>query len=110
MRAAVIFGPGTSPATLRLFKGPSSTQWVEGVPASSDDACAILLFGGDGTLHRHLAALVRLKLPVLVVPAGSGNDFARTLNLRNIRDAVKAWRKFEVGSGNVRVVDLGTIT
>ena len=36
-----------------------------------------MIFGGDGTIHRHLPALVRLQLPVLVVPAGSGNDFAR---------------------------------
>jgi diacylglycerol kinase (ATP) len=47
------------------------------MPSRSDQADAILLFGGDGTIHRHLAQLVQLGLPVLVVPAGSGNDFAR---------------------------------
>ena len=82
MRAAAILGLGTSPENLRAFKAGSATEWIEGVPASSADADAILIFGGDGTLHRHLPALVRLKLPVLVVPAGSGNDFARALNLR----------------------------
>ncbi len=110
MRAAVIFGLGTSPENLRWFKDTSGAEWIEGVPASPSDADAILIFGGDGTLHRHLQALVRLKLPVLVVPAGSGNDFARALSLRNTRDAAHAWRKFEAGSGNVRAVDLGTIT
>jgi diacylglycerol kinase (ATP) len=110
MRASVIFGLGTSPANLRLFKDAYTTEWIDGVPASSADADAIVIFGGDGTLHRHLPALVRLKLPVLVVPAGSGNDFARALNLRNIRDAVNAWRKFASGSGKVRAIDLGTIT
>ena len=110
MRAAVIFGLGTSPANLRLFRDGSTTEWIEGVPASSSDADAIVIFGGDGTIHRHLAALVRLGLPVLVVPAGSGNDFARSLNLRRLRDSVQAWRDFESGSRNVRAVDLGTIT
>jgi diacylglycerol kinase (ATP) len=110
MRAAVIFGLGTSPANLRLFKDASTTEWIDGVPASSGDVDAILIFGGDGTIHRHLPALVRLKLPVLVVPAGSGNDFARALNLRNLLDAVNAWRNFESGSGKVRAIDLGTIT
>ncbi len=110
MRAAVIFGLGTSPANLGPFRTGSATEWIEGVPASSSDVDAILIFGGDGTIHRHLPALVRLQLPVLVVPAGSGNDFARALNLRSMRDSVNAWRDFESGSGNVRAIDLGTIT
>ncbi|MFY9561662.1 MAG: diacylglycerol kinase family protein [Terriglobales bacterium] len=110
MRAAAIFGLGTSPANLKPFRAGSATEWIEGVPASSADADAILIFGGDGTIHRHLPALVRLKLPVLVVPAGSGNDFARSLNLHSIADSVNAWRTFETGSGNTRAIDLGTIT
>src|SRR5258708_5104796 len=99
MRVAVIFGLGTSRAMLDVFRSGSAIEWIEGVPASSNDVDAILIFGGDGTVHRHLPALVRLQLPVLVVPAGSGNDFARALNLRSIRDAVLAWRKFAAGSG-----------
>jgi diacylglycerol kinase (ATP) len=110
MRAGVIFGLGTSPTNLNPFRCGSSTQWIEGVPASSSDADAILIFGGDGTIHRHLPALVRLKLPVLVVPAGSGNDFARSLNLGGVAESVKTWRTFESGAGDTRAVDLGTIT
>ncbi|HWZ82912.1 MAG TPA: diacylglycerol kinase family protein [Terriglobales bacterium] len=110
MRVATIFGLGTSPANLQPFRADSATQWIEGVPASSADADAILIFGGDGTIHRHLPAMVRLRLPVLVVPAGSGNDFARALKLRSVRDSVQAWRKFESGACNVRAIDLGTIT
>jgi len=49
-------------------------------------------------------------LPVLVVPAGSGNDFARALGLRRVRDSIAAWRKFCGGAGNVRAVDLGVIS
>jgi diacylglycerol kinase (ATP) len=109
MRAAVIFGLGTSQANLRPFKDGSSTEWIDGAPAASSDADAILIFGGDGTLHRHLLELVRLQLPVLVVPVGSGNDFARAMNVRNMREAVKVWRAFESGSGRVQSIDLGTI-
>ena len=86
MRAAVIFGLGTSPADLRPFQTDSRTEWLEGLPAASSDADAILIFGGDGTIHRHLTALVRLQLPVLIVPVGSGNDFARALKLRGVED------------------------
>jgi diacylglycerol kinase (ATP) len=110
MRAAVIFGLGTSSKDLKPFRAGSATEWIEGVPASSTDADAVLIFGGDGTIHRYLPALVLLQLPVLVVPAGSGNDFARALNLRSVRDSVRAWRSFESGTLPAKAVDLGVIT
>lgn len=110
MRAAAIFGLGTSPKDLDRFQTGSGTKWVEGVPASSSDAEAVVIFGGDGTIHRHLPALVRLQLPVLVVPAGSGNDFARALKLRSVQDSLRAWREFESGKTQARNIDLGVIT
>ena len=94
---------------LRPFQ-QESTEWVMGLPSDPANLDAILVFGGDGTVHRHLSALVKLRLPVLVVPAGSGNDFARALGLRRVRDSLEAWRKFRSGSGNLRIVDLGLIT
>jgi diacylglycerol kinase (ATP) len=109
MRAAVIFGLGTSPAALKLFQAGSTTEWSQGLPTSSGDADAILIFGGDGTIHRHLPALVRLKLPVLIVPSGSGNDFARALKLRSMRDSLRVWHDFESGKLSARPVDLGLI-
>ncbi len=81
-----------------------------GMPASSDEADAVLVFGGDGTVHRHLGSLVRLGLPALVVPAGSGNDFARALGIRRVRDSVAAWEGFCKGLGSVRKIDVGVIT
>jgi diacylglycerol kinase (ATP) len=109
MRAAAIFG-GCSPKNLKPFQTDASIDWHIGMPAAPDKADAILLFGGDGTIHRHLGQLAKLGLPVLVVPAGSGNDFARALGLRRVRDSLAAWRRFCAGQGNVRVVDLGAIT
>jgi diacylglycerol kinase (ATP) len=109
MRAAVIFGLGTSPADLKPFQANSPTEWLQGLPAYPAGADAILIFGGDGTIHRHLPALVRLQLPVLIVPAGSGNDFARALQLRSPRDSLQAWRDFESGKIQSRPVDLGVI-
>jgi len=110
MRAAAIFGLGTSPGDLKQFQAGSSTQWIDGLPGSSSDADAVLIFGGDGTIHRHLGALVRLHLPVLVVPAGSGNDFARALQLRSVAASLRAWQEFEAGSLEPRAIDLGLIT
>jgi diacylglycerol kinase (ATP) len=126
MRAAVILGLGCSPQELKPFQAEHNSErnieWRMGMPGSGDEADVILIFGGDGTIHRHLGQLVRLGLPVLVVPVGSGNDFARALGLRRVRDSVAAWRRFCRGDarsnrtrgddpGNhVRSIDLGLIT
>ena len=110
MRAAAILGLGSSPRDLQPFQTNSQAEWIIGLPASSSHADVVLIFGGDGTIHRHLAALVDLKLPVLVVPCGSGNDFARALKLRSVKDSLIAWKKFVAGAGNVKTIDLGVIT
>src|ERR1035441_5650312 len=109
MRAAAILGLGCSAKDLKPFQTDEKIDWRIGMPAASDQADAVLLFGGDGTIHRHLSQLVKLGLPVLVVPAGSGNDFARALGLRRVRDSLAAWRCFCAGKGNVRAIDLGLI-
>lgn len=80
------------------------------MPAPDDGVNIVLIFGGDGTLHRHLAQLVKLAAPVLVVPAGSGNDFASSLGLRRIPDSLEAWEMFRSGVKIARPIDLGTIT
>jgi len=108
MRAAVIFGLGSDEKDLRPFQENSPDTWLIGLPARASEADAILIFGGDGTVHRHLGQLVKLQLPVLVVPCGSGNDFARALGLRSVRDALQAWQKFSSG-GKARSIDLGII-
>lgn len=41
----------------------------------------LISVGGDGLIHDLLPSLLRRSLPLLVVPAGTGNDFARTLGL-----------------------------
>ena len=110
MRAAAIFGPGCSAKDLKPFQQNSEANWLIDLPANSNQADAILIFGGDGTVHRYLPQLVELRLPVLVVPCGSGNDFANALNLRGFQDSLAAWREFCSGSGNVRTIDLGVVT
>src|ERR1700690_4345509 len=116
MRVAAIFGLNSSARHLQPFGRISDALWQVGLPANSTDADAILIFGGDGTVHRHLPQLVKLQLPVLVVPHGSGNDFARALKLGTVGDALSAWRQFassqdsHENSSNVRRIDLGVIS
>src|SRR5947199_10485693 len=107
MRASAIFGPGSSEKDLKPFQKNSSVTWLIGMPAGSKEADAVLIFGGDGTVHRYLEQLVKLQLPLLVLPRGSGNAFNRPAPLKNVRDAVSEWRKFVSGENNARAIDLG---
>jgi diacylglycerol kinase (ATP) len=108
MRAAAILGPGNLSKYVEKFQRVGGAEWIPG-PPSPNDADVVIVFGGDGTVHRHLTQLVTLGLPVLVVPCGSGNDFARALKLRSVRDSLAAWTRFAAGDDNVRTIDLGLI-
>ena len=122
MRAAAILGLGCTQKDLKPFQLDETIGWRIGLPNAADQADAVLLFGGDGTIHRHLSQLVKLGLPVLIVPAGSGNDFARALGLRCVHDSLSAWRRFcaaysseqseaqPVAKSSVRSIDLGMVT
>ncbi|MGO9127365.1 MAG: diacylglycerol/lipid kinase family protein [Terriglobales bacterium] len=109
MHAAAIFGPNASEKDLRPFQRNSDATWHIGLPANPSDTDVVLIFGGDGTVHRYLPELVRLQLPALVVPCGSGNDFARALNLHSPGAALIVWKKFTSDGNNVRAIDLGVI-
>ena len=109
VRAVAIFGPNASENELRPFQSAAMRIPVA-ESLGAGEAEAGLVFGGDGTVHRHLAAFIEQKTPMLVVPHGSGNDFAVALGLRTAADALAAWKKFAGGGGNVRPVDVGRIT
>jgi YegS/Rv2252/BmrU family lipid kinase len=42
---------------------------------------AVVLIGGDGTVHEALPAVTAEGLPLGIIPCGRGNDFARNLGL-----------------------------
>jgi len=110
VRAAAILGLGSSETDLKPFQESTQAKWVIGLPEGPADADAILIFGGDGTIHRHLGQLVKLQRPVLVVPHGSGNDFARAIGIRGVKDSLTAWQKFCSANPHTTAIDLGIIT
>src|SRR5687768_3124147 len=63
----------------------SSQDQLKGALADHRDARTVVVLGGDGSLHAVVAALHaagRLAdVAVGLVPLGTGNDFARTLDL-----------------------------
>jgi diacylglycerol kinase (ATP) len=106
MRALAILGPRATEHDLAPFRA-AGTEISLAENLTQVAADAVLLLGGDGTLQRHLAELLKAQVPLLVVPVGSANDFARALGLRSRAAALSAWEKFLAGGNNVRNVDLG---
>lgn len=113
MTAIALLHPDVSPKLAERFRCSGVElkiqQSLDQPPDSASAISAALIFGGDGTVHRHLPQLYEQKIPVLVVPAGSGNDFARALGIRNVEMALQVWQQFCAGKNNVREIDLGVI-
>ena len=109
MIAAALLHPDVSPKTVDRFRSTGVEINIQDTLENSTNYSAALIFGGDGTVHRHLPQLHHQKIPVLVVPTGSGNDFAKTLGIRSVDMALQAWKQFCANGKNVKEIDLGVI-
>lgn len=116
MRTTAIVGPRASQKQVDQFRDPRCEITLLDSPSAEAvrDALkgridAVLVFGGDGTVNRHLAQLAKTNIPVLALPAGSGNDLARTAGMPTFHAALNVWRRFLAGAANVLAVDLGSI-
>jgi undecaprenyl-diphosphatase len=76
--------------------------------AALDDAArraqVLAVAGGDGTVNAAARASLRHDTPLLVVPAGTLDHFARAIGIESAADAIGAYR-----SGRVVRVDVGRI-
>jgi len=109
MIAAALLHPDVSPNVVDRFRTSGVEIKIQDNLEQPENLSAALIFGGDGTVHRHLPQLHQQKTPTLVVPAGSGNDFAKALGIRSVEIALRAWQQFCAGGKNVREIDLGMI-
>ncbi len=94
---------------VRPFELPGVNIFTGNELDPTDEPDAALIFGGDGTVHHHLGTLALRKTPTLAVPMGSANDFAGTLGIDSVEQALAAWKRFCEMRENVRSIDLGTI-
>lgn len=87
-------------------------QAVEGALASGADALVVV--GGDGMVHLGLNALAGAgdggRVPLGIIPTGTGNDMARALGLplRNLQAACE--RVLQSLADGGRMIDAGRIT
>lgn len=109
MTSAALLHPGVSRKAVEPFQGISPSLTIQQDLQDAGKLRAALIFGGDGTVHRYLPELHKCKIPTLVVPSGSGNDFAKALGIANKRTALKAWQRFCASGDNVNEIDLGVV-
>jgi len=73
-------------------------------------APALIAVGGDGLVNLALNAVAGSTVPLGVVPAGTGNDLARALELPHRDPGAAAARAAEaLAAGRFRTVDLGRV-
>ena len=67
----------------------------------------VIAVGGDGLLHNILQVLVPAQIPLAIIPAGTGNDFVRTLgwSLENFDAQLKAVTTLAPTSIDLGLVD-----
>ncbi len=109
VRAVALLGPYARPHHVRPFEFPGINVFCGNELDPTDIPDAALVFGGDGTIHRHLGGLAVKQVPTLIVPMGSANDFARSVGITNVQKSREAWKLFCARGDNVRSIDLGTI-
>ncbi|ANB58192.1 lipid kinase, YegS//BmrU family protein [Anoxybacillus sp. B7M1] len=79
---------------------------VEIVKEFSSEACnAVVAVGGDGTIHDVANGLIHSNIPLGIIPAGSGNDLARALDIP--MDYKRALER--ILKGKKRKMDVGKI-
>jgi len=110
MRALAILGPAAQDKDLDLLKSAGLQVEHWDITDSRSTADLAVVFGGDGTIHRFLPQLLRAKLPVLLVPYGSGNDLARALNVLSTQNSLDLAGNFAAGKAKMREVDVGIVT
>ncbi|MGH3389062.1 MAG: bifunctional phosphatase PAP2/diacylglycerol kinase family protein, partial [Actinomadura sp.] len=72
--------------------------------AAAPRARVLAVAGGDGTVNAGARAALRHDVPLLTIPAGTLDHFARALGIESAADALAAYR-----SGRVVRVDVGRI-
>ncbi len=109
MRAVALLGPIATERHFRPFESPGVNLFSGNDLDPTDQPDAALIFGGDGTMHRHLGGLALKQIPALIVPMGSANDFAHSIGIETVGKALAAWKRFCAAGDNIRAIDLGTI-
>src|SRR5262249_5682796 len=90
---------------LRVTEGMDlRDQFEAALAASNGTARAVGVAGGDGTVAAAAAVARRHGLPLVVIPTGTFNHFARDVGVYDLQEAVDA-----VATGEAVAVNLGVV-
>jgi diacylglycerol kinase (ATP) len=100
---AKIFRKRNAAFDLAFTQGPGDAARI--ARESSGEFDAIVVIGGDGSINDVLPGMLFSSRPLGIIPAGSGNDFIKTLNIpTNLEHAVDI-----ILQGETRLIDVGKI-
>jgi len=74
--------------------------------AIADGADAVIVAGGDGSIHHAVQVLANSGIPLGVIPCGRGNDLVRTLGIPYSPEGAAD----VIAKGQVRRIDLGFVS
>lgn len=83
----------------------NSKEIADHVRRHAGDVDLVILGGGDGTINAGLASLLEARLPLGILPLGTANNTARTLEIpTELADAAKV-----IALGATRRIDVGQV-
>ncbi|MGI2327839.1 diacylglycerol/lipid kinase family protein [Planococcus sp. YIM B11945] len=93
--------------TLELIQTNSPEEFAEACIKAAKSADVLFVVGGDGTIHLAVQALATIDNPPIlgILPGGTCNDFARTLEIPLALDEAAA----ALVQGDVKEIDTATI-
>lgn len=108
MRALLFVNPQSRRGKQRAaeVRRALEAQGIEIVASHSPGSVdAVVVGGGDGTLTRHIARALRLDVPVGLIPLGTFNELARTLEIPlEVEAACRT-----IAAGHTRRIDVATV-
>jgi diacylglycerol kinase (ATP) len=95
-----------TPHTVTGRVAASASEMRSGIQRARQEGFeALILVGGDGTLHEALPAIQEADLPFALIPLGRGNDFARNLGV-----GTRDWMSWDLRTEPVlREIDLPSV-
>lgn len=91
---------------IELLEPPSPSSDVsETIQKNAHDAELVIVGGGDGTVNRALKGLLQARIPFGLLPLGTANDLARTLELPT--DPLAACDV--ILAGRTQLIDVGLV-
>jgi YegS/Rv2252/BmrU family lipid kinase len=96
--ALQVLGPVVTP------RGTGRDAATRAIADHAGSVQRVVIGGGDGSLHAALPALLDAGLPLGVLPLGTANDFARSLGISDVANALEV-----ILSGHTKAVDVGLV-